>query len=112
MKKIQTILTSVAFFLTASVFAHDHEGHGKNVMAGDHFKKMDSNSDNKVSKEEWQKFHDGFFTELDKDADGSVTFEEMKAARMEKREEKKEAMKEKVKEAKKKKDEKSKKTSE
>ncbi|MGE8722014.1 EF-hand domain-containing protein [Leptospira terpstrae] len=112
MKKILTILTSVAFLLSASIFAHDHDGHGKNAMAGDHFKKMDTNSDNKVSKEEWQKFHEGFFTELDKDADGSVTLEEMKAARMEKREEKKEAMKEKVKEAKQKKGEKKKKTSE
>ncbi|EOQ97531.1 EF-hand domain protein [Leptospira wolbachii serovar Codice str. CDC] len=112
MKKILTIFTSVAFIIATSVFAHDHDGHGKNAMAGDHFKKMDANSDNKVSKEEWQKFHDGFFTEIDKDADGSVTLEEMKAAHKEKREEKKEAMKEKVKEAKKKKDEKNKKTSE
>ncbi|TGM61456.1 EF-hand domain-containing protein [Leptospira vanthielii] len=112
MKKILTIFTSVAFLLTASVFAHDHDGHGKNAMAGDHFKKMDTNSDNKVSKEEWQKFHDGFFTEIDKDADGSVTLEEMKSARMEKREEKKSEMNDKAKEAKKKKDDKKKKTTE
>ncbi|XDD53294.1 EF-hand domain-containing protein [Leptospira sp. WS4.C2] len=112
MKKILTIFTSVAFLLTASVYAHDHDGHGKNAMAGDHFKKMDTNGDNKVSKEEWQKFHDGFFTELDKDADGSVTLEEMKTTRMEKREEKKTEMNDKAKEAKKKKDDKKKKTSE
>ncbi|MBM9591017.1 EF-hand domain-containing protein [Leptospira sp. 201903075] len=112
MKKILTILVSVGFLSAVSVFAHDREGHGKNGMAGGHFKKMDTNNDNKVSKEEWQKFHDGFFTELDKDADGSVTLEEIKAAHVEKREEKKEAMKEKIKESKQKKDEKKKKTSE
>lgn len=112
MKKILTILTSVALVATASVFAHDRDGHGRNAMAGDHFKKMDANGDNKVSKEEWQKFHDGFFTELDKDADGSVTLEEMKASRMEKREEKKEEMKEKAKEAKTKKNDKKKRPSE
>lgn len=112
MKKILTVLTGLTFLSVTSVFAHDHDGHGRNAMAGDHFKKMDSNGDNKVSKEEWQKFHDGFFTELDKDADGSVTLEEMKSARMEKREEKKEEMKEKAKEAKTKKNDKKKKTAE
>ncbi|TGL52223.1 EF-hand domain-containing protein [Leptospira meyeri] len=112
MKKILTILTTVALVATTSVFAHDHDGHGKKGMPRDHFKKMDTNTDNKVSKEEWQKFHDGFFTELDKDADGSVTLEEMKASRMEKREEKKEEMNEKAKEAKAKKNDKKKKPSE
>ncbi|TGK49250.1 EF-hand domain-containing protein [Leptospira kanakyensis] len=112
MKKIITILTGVTFLSFVSLVAHDHEGHGKNGMPGDHFKKMDTNGDNKISKEEWQKFHEGFFTELDKDADGSVTLEEMKSARKEKRDEKKEVMKEKVKEAKKKKDEKKSKPSE
>ncbi|TGK88320.1 EF-hand domain-containing protein [Leptospira bourretii] len=112
MKKILIILISFGFATIASLSAHDHDGHGRNAMAGDHFKKMDANGDNKVSKEEWQKFHDGFFTELDKDADGSVTLEEMRASRMEKREEKKEEMKEKVKEAKAKKNDKKKKPSE
>ncbi len=112
MKKILSILTVLTFVAVTSVFAHDHEGHGKNGMAGEHFKKMDANSDNKVSKEEWQKFHDGFFTELDKDADGSLTVEEIKSAKKEKREEKKEEMKEKAKEAKSKKNDKKKKEAE
>ncbi|MCG6145623.1 EF-hand domain-containing protein [Leptospira bandrabouensis] len=112
MKKILTILISFGFTAMASLSAHDHDSRGRNAMAGDHFKKMDTNGDNKVSKEEWQKFHDGFFTELDKDADGSVTLDEMRSSRMEKREEKKEEMNEKAKEAKSKKNDKKKKLSE
>ncbi|PJZ44942.1 calcium-binding protein [Leptospira brenneri] len=112
MKKILILLAGLTFFVSVSVFAHDHEGHGKKGRGGDHFKKMDIDGDNKVSKEEWQKFHDGIFTELDKDADGSVTSEEIKAFHKEKHEEKKETMKEKVKESKKKKEDKKTKPSE
>jgi|JI8StandDraft_1071087.scaffolds.fasta_scaffold00652_14 hypothetical protein len=103
MNKILSIVFGLLFFVINSISAHDH--HGKEGMGkGVHFKKMDTNSDNKVSKEEWQKFHDAHFAELDKDVDGSVSMEELKAFHEEKksdREEKKALKKEEKKSGKK-----------
>lgn len=88
MYKIFSFLVGLFFFVGTTVSAHDHEGMGMGKSG--HFKKMDANGDNKVSKEEWQKFHDTHFTELDKDADGSVTMDEMKAFLEQKKSEKEE----------------------
>lgn len=100
MKKILSLFVCFTFLLTGSVFAHDRDGKGKHPMAGEHFKKMDTNDDKKVSKEEWQKFHDGFFQELDKDGDGSVSLEELKEKRMDQKEKMKDKAKEKKKQGK------------
>lgn len=102
MKKILTILTVLTFVMPMFLFAHDKDGNGKKLMAADHFKKMDTDGDKKVSKEEWQKFHDGFFLELDKDGDGLVSFDELKGKQMEKRDKMKEKAKENQKQGKKK----------
>lgn len=75
------------------LFAQNNDGKGKKLMAADHFKKMDTDNDKKVSKEEWQKFHDGFFLELDKDGDGSISFDELKGKQMENRDKMKENQK-------------------
>jgi len=45
---------------------------------------MDTDGDQKISKTEWQKFHDDKFAALDKDGNGSVTEKEMAAHHKEK----------------------------
>jgi hypothetical protein len=102
MNKIFRIVIGLLFVTTYSMMAHDHDG--KDGMGkGGHFKKMDTNGDKKVSKEEWQKFHETHFAEMDKDKDGSVSMDEMKAFHDDKRSEReeKEDKKEKKKEEKK-----------
>ncbi|TGK52465.1 hypothetical protein [Leptospira bouyouniensis] len=102
MKKILTILSVLTFVIPMFLFAQNNDGKGKKLMAADHFKKMDTDNDKKVSKEEWQKFHDGFFLELDKDGDGSISFDELKGKQMENRDKMKEKAKENQKQGKKK----------
>ncbi|XDD45536.1 hypothetical protein AB3N60_12575 [Leptospira sp. WS39.C2] len=97
MKKILTILLGFTLFAVPSLFSRDKDGQGKMMMAADHFKKMDTDGDKKISKEEWQKYHDGFFQELDKDGDGSVSFDELKEKRMDQKEKMKEKAKDKKK---------------
>lgn len=41
-----------------------------------HMKKMDSDSDGKVTKEEWTKGHDQMFSKMDKNSDGVVDADE------------------------------------
>ena len=76
------------FAFSVALSAHD-KGNGMG-----HFKEMDANSDKKITKEEWQTFHDARFTEFDKDADGSITADEIKNFKKVKKEEKRESKKE------------------
>ncbi|XDD41934.1 hypothetical protein AB3N58_11570 [Leptospira sp. WS60.C2] len=97
MKTMIRLTLGFSLLISFSLLAQPNNGQGRRMMAQDHFKKMDTDGDKKVTKEEWQKFHDGFFQELDKDADGSISFEELKEKRMDQ----KEKMKDKAKENKK-----------
>jgi Ca2+-binding EF-hand superfamily protein len=63
--------------------------HGKGKWMKKHFEEMDTNKDGKVSKEEWNAFHDTKFSSMDKDNDGFVTHEEFKAHKKEKKEKRK-----------------------
>ena len=62
-------------FFTAGIMAHGGKKHGAGKK--EMFQKMDQNKDGKISKEEWNAFHESRFTELDKNKDGSVTEEEL-----------------------------------
>lgn len=77
MKKTLNLFLALSLLGVFSIYAHDHKK-GEHMMK-DHFKKMDTDGDKKISKAEWQKFHDDKFAELDKDGNGSVTEEEMAA---------------------------------
>lgn len=44
---------------------------------------MDTDKDKKISKQEWQAFHDKRFAEIDKNGDGFLTKDEFKAQRKE-----------------------------
>lgn len=102
MKIGMQLILVVCMALSLSLFAHDKDAPGKGMMAGEHFKKMDTDGDKKISKEEWQKFHDGMFQEMDKDADGSISFDELKEKRMDQKDKMKEKAKENKKQGKKK----------
>ncbi len=68
--------------------AEPHEGgKGHKARGAEHFAKMDTDGDGKISLEEHQAASQDRFSKLDADGDGFVTHEEMKA--------KKEAMREK-----------------
>ena len=46
-----------------------------------HFKKMDTNGDNKVSLEEWRKYKGQKFEKMDADANGMITVDEWENAK-------------------------------
>lgn len=102
MKTILKLVLGACLLLSFSVFAHDKDGQGRRFMAVDNFQKMDADSDKKVSKEEWLKFHDTMFADMDKDGDGMISLEELKGKQMEKRDKMKEKAKENQKQGKKK----------
>lgn len=87
MKKLFTIL--LISFLAIGLSAHGRGKKGMDEWHKEHFKKMDTNGDGKISKEEWTAFHDEKFTKLDKDGDGQISEEDMKEFRKEKKENRK-----------------------
>ena len=87
MIKLFSLILTVTLLLAGSIYSHDHK---KGDRMKDHFKKMDTDGDNKISKAEWDTFHENKFKELDKNSDGSITDEEMKSHHKEKMEKHKE----------------------
>jgi len=86
MKKLGFLLVCVMASVYALSADDEHRRHGKKGMGDMHspaqmIKHMDTDKDGKISKQEWQDFHDKRFAEMDADKDGFVTADEMKAAR-------------------------------
>lgn len=84
MKRIPTLLMSVALAFTLPAFADHDDGHeGKSCKRhgpAQHLKEADANKDGAIDKAEFQAMHDKHFTEMDTDKDGKLTKDEMKAA--------------------------------
>lgn len=78
MNKIFNICLGLILLGSFSLSAHDHEGKEESRHL-EHFKRMDTNNDKSLNKDEWQKFHDSHFKEMDKNSDGLVSSEEFKA---------------------------------
>jgi hypothetical protein len=83
MRQFLIVALAISIIGTFSISAHDHKGKG-GQMGKEHFKKMDTDGNGKISKEEFQKFHDAKFTEMDKDADGALSEEEIQSYHKEK----------------------------
>jgi Ca2+-binding EF-hand superfamily protein len=83
----QILLVAMAISLLGIISISAHDGKGKGHMGKEHFKKIDTDGDGKISKDEWQKFHESKFTEMDKDTDGSLSEEEIQSFHKEKRKE-------------------------
>lgn len=86
MKKLGFILVCALVSVYALSADDEHRRHGKKGMGNMHspaqmIQYMDTDKDGKISKQEWQDFHDKRFAEMDADKDGFVTADEMKAAR-------------------------------
>lgn len=91
---MKKILTLTAILLTSgAALAQDHDmpppqhggphgGHRGGMM----FKKIDTNGDGVITKDEHQAFSDKMFSKMDTNGDGSVTKEEGKEAREKMRE--------------------------
>lgn len=78
MKKLLMAATALCL-VAAPAFANEkHDGH----MAETWFKKMDTNNDGYVSKEEHAAFADKMFSEADTNNDGKLTLEEVRAQKM------------------------------
>jgi hypothetical protein len=81
----KTLFVFLLFIATAfSLSAKHHKGHGdrkgmKGPMHAKMLEKMDADKDGKISKQEWQTYHDQKFTELDADKDGAISHDEFKA---------------------------------
>ncbi|HCR85686.1 MAG TPA: hypothetical protein DIV86_03310 [Alphaproteobacteria bacterium] len=86
MKKLLTLtaILLTANFAMATEEGRQHDGKGPH-HGGRHggmmFKKIDTNNDNIISKEEHNAFSDKMFQKMDSNNDGQVTKEEGKAAR-------------------------------
>ena len=96
MKKKVFVTTLLFIFLSVAVtFAYGNRGQGKGMnnpppdrgrnMQGNLFADIDANSDGKISKDEFQKFHDDFFNLADQNKDGVITQEEFFEAHRTKR---------------------------
>ena len=61
MRQFLILILAISLMGIFGISAHDHKGKGH--MGKEHFKKIDADNDGKISKEEWQKFHESKFTE-------------------------------------------------
>ncbi len=75
MKKFAFLALTV-FLGVITVQAHDHKKMPRKMLES-----IDTDKDKKISKQEWQAFHDKRFAEIDKDGDGFLTKDEFKAQR-------------------------------
>jgi Ca2+-binding EF-hand superfamily protein len=85
MKKLLTILLALSFigFLNADP---DKKGRGKGHKGKhNHFEKMDTDKDGKVTKAEWTAKHEAKFAKADANNDGVVTLEELKSLHKDKK---------------------------
>lgn len=98
MKLLHALALSTTLAFGGVALANDHGGKGEHHK-GDYFKKIDTNGDGAISKDEHLAHSNAKFAEIDANKDGKVTKEEMKAHHEAKREHFKE-MKEKRAEAK------------
>jgi hypothetical protein len=88
MKKLMILTTALVIFGAAPVLADHHsEGGGKK---GKMFKELDANEDGEISKAEFQVKHDERFKAMDVDGNGSISQEEAKAHKKERKDKAKE----------------------
>lgn len=83
MKTLFTVTVALGLVLaSASSFAHNHmKGKHMGKHMEEEFKKADTNSDGKLSKEEWTAKHNAKFADMDSNSDGMITLEEQQAMR-------------------------------
>ena len=76
MKTAFTALAMIMMLSTMPAMAHDIDAKTDYYM-----KKIDTNGDGKISKDEHQAFGDKMFTEADTNGDGFISRDELKAAK-------------------------------
>lgn len=90
MKRTLTLASMLALF-AAPALAHDHDKsmHGDKMHGGKmeqkvdyYFNKIDTNNDGMITKAEHDAFGNRMFTEADTDKNGSLSREELEAAKM------------------------------
>ena len=92
MKNIIRSLTIIyCFSLSTSLAqaepeAHDMQDTQHEQRVDQHFKEMDGNGDNTISKAEFDAFHSKHFQDVDANSDGKITREEMREGHRENRE--------------------------
>ena len=82
MKKIITYAGLLAIYATAPAFANDMDGDHQakmKAMTESFFKKMDTNNDGYISKDEHRAFSDKMFEEADANHDGKISMDELSA---------------------------------
>jgi hypothetical protein len=101
-KTLLTVFTALGIFSTSSVVLADkHEGEHCPMKGAHMFKKMDTDNNGQISKEEHTAFHTKKFEDADADKNGSLSEDEAKAAMKKHHEhmkEKRDALKEKLEE--------------
>lgn len=92
MKVMSNLIAVLAFgSLVACAHKHGHGDHHHHGDKGGHWKMMDTNGDDVVTKEEFEKASQEKFKKLDANGDGKITKEEKMAAHGDKGEGKKKA---------------------
>lgn len=82
MKRLLTCMLSLTLFFTFAILAQAQPKGGKCPGGPHHFKMMDTDKDGKISLAEWEEAHKKMFKDMDKNADGFLTDDEMKKGPM------------------------------
>jgi len=92
MNKVFMCFTAISFFAIGASSAYakqdgdDMPAAKARKWADSHFKEMDSNGDDAITKAEFDAFHTKHFQDIDSNGDGKLTREEMRDGHKEKRE--------------------------
>lgn len=92
MEHAKLFLIILGLSLCMPVFAEDSKQHKSRPHGPKIFAKMDTNSDEKISLQEFKTPREGMFKRMDQNGDELVTLDEMKKARIEMREKRQEKM--------------------
>ncbi|MGB4058187.1 MAG: hypothetical protein WBK77_08910 [Alphaproteobacteria bacterium] len=85
-----TLMLTAAIFVMSAPFAFAEEGAGGPHKGMGMMEKLDADKDNEISKEEFMKFQEERFAEIDKDANGKISKPELEAKQSEWKEKMKE----------------------